>query len=208
MRKCIFHNNICSNLRLKKYTDSRKPNISQGHLSLEEVIVAVISDKLFGMVECDIRVPDRWPAHFSHPTMTPFECFSEMSPPFCTSDIPFDVIGSHMEHHAKAFHLSTKPRRLLVGRMRVRQLLIATPFLKWYISHGLEVTKIYQTVEYTSQRCFQSFVSDVSKSRRQGDADPTKAIVADTRKLKGNSAFGSTIIDQEKFQIVEYVRGE
>lgn len=75
-----------------------------------------------------------------------------------------------------------------------------------YISHGLEITKIYQTVEYISQRCFQSFVSDVSKA--QGDADPTKAIVADTRKLEGNSAFGSTIMDQEKFQIVKYVRGE
>lgn len=100
-----------------------------------------------------------------------------------------------MQHHAKVFHLSTKPRRLLVGGMCARQLLIAIPLLKWYISHGLEITKIYQTVEYTSQRCFQSFVSDVSKARRQGDADPTKAIVADTRKLEGNSAFGSTIMD-------------
>lgn len=208
MRECIFRNNIRSNLRLKKFTDSRKPNINQGHLSPEEVIEAVMSDKLFGMVECDIRVPDTWPAHFSHPTMTPYEYFSEMSPLFCTSDIPFDAIGSHMQHHAKVFHLSTKPRRLLVGGMRARQLLIATPLLKWYISHGLEITKIYQTVEYTSQRCFQSFVSDVSKARRQGDADPTKAIVADTRKLEGNSAFGSTIMDQEKFQIVKYVRGE
>lgn len=131
-----------------------------------------------------------------------------MTPLFGTSDIKFDAIGSHMQHHAKDFHLSTNHKRLLVRGMHLRQLLIATLLLKWYISHGLEVTKIYQTVEYTSQRFFQSFVSDVSKAQRQGDADPTKAIVIDTRKLEGNSAFRSTIIDQEKFQTIKYVRGE
>lgn len=66
----FFRNNICSNLRLKKITDSRKPNISRGHLSPVEVIVAMMSDKLLSMVECDIRKPDRWSANFSHPTMT------------------------------------------------------------------------------------------------------------------------------------------
>lgn len=92
--------------------------------------------------------------------------------------------------------------------MRARQLLIATPLLKWYISHGLEVTKIYQTVEYDRQKCFKSFVRDVSDARRQGDVDPSKTILADTRKLEGNSAYGSTIMNQEKFQDVKYVRGE
>lgn len=66
-------------------------------MSPEDIIVAVMTEKLFGMVECDIRVPDMWPAHFSHPTMTPYEYFSEMSPLFCTTDIPFDVIGHHMQ---------------------------------------------------------------------------------------------------------------
>jgi hypothetical protein len=48
----------------------------------------------------------------------------------------------------------------------------------------------------------------VSDARRQGDADPAKAIIADTRKLEGNSAFGSTIMDQQKFQDTIYVRGD
>lgn len=86
-----------TNLRLKKFTDSRKPSMSRRQMSPEDIIVAVMTEKLFGMVECDIRVPDMWPAHFSHPTMTPYEYFSEMSPLFCTTDIPFDVIGHHMQ---------------------------------------------------------------------------------------------------------------
>jgi len=30
-----------------------------------------------------------------------------------------------------------------------RQMLIATPFLKWYLEHCMVVTKIYQVVEFT-----------------------------------------------------------
>lgn len=124
----------------------------QSPLTPEQVIQTVLNGKLFGMVECDIRVPEVWSVFFSHLTMTPFEYFSERSPLFCTTDIPFDVIGSHMQDHAKRFNLGSKPRRLQVGGMRARQLLIASPLLRWYLEHGLEITKIYQTVEYTPPR--------------------------------------------------------
>ena len=113
-----------------------------------------------------------------------------------------------MQTHIKKFGLSKKPRGLLVGGMKARQILLATPFLKWYLNHGLEVTKIYQVIEYKPQRCFYQFVQDVSDARRQGDSDPSKFIIADTQKLEGNAAYGSTIRDQEKIQSVKYVQGE
>ena len=69
-------------------------------------------------------------------------------------------------------------------------------------------TKIYQTIEYQKHACFWEFVREVSDARRLGDADPAKAIIAGTRKLEANSAFGSTIMDQEKFQDTIYVQGE
>ena len=66
------------------------------------------------MVEVDIQVPDIWPNHMKH-DLTPYEYFSEMSPLFCSSDIPFNSIGEHMQQHAHARHMSEKSRRLLVG---------------------------------------------------------------------------------------------
>ena len=92
--------------------------------------------------------------------------------------------------------------------MSARQILLAAPLLQWYLKHGLEVTKIYQTIEYQKHACFGEFVRDVSDARRLGDADPAKTIIADTRKLEGNSAFGSTIMDQEKFKDTIYVQEE
>lgn len=100
------------------------------------------------------------------------------------------------------------PRRLLVGGLRAKQILLATPLLKWYLDHGLEVTKVYQVVEYTPCRVFKGFADMVTKARREGDEHPNKAIIADTMKLLGNSAYGSQILDKEKHMDVKYVVGE
>ena len=60
---------------------------------------------------------------------------------------------------------------------------MATPLIKWYQEHGLDVTHIYQVIEYTPVPCFQPFVEAVSDARRAGDLDLNKAIIADTMKL-------------------------
>ena len=160
------------------------------------------------MVEVDIHVPEKWSSCFEHQKMSPYDYFKEMSPLFCSTDIPFDAIGEHMQAHIWEYHLSDKPRRLLVGGMKARQILLATPLLQWYLKHGLVVTKIYQIIEFQKQRCFRNFVQDVSDARRQGDVDPDTAIIADTNEVIGNSSYGSLIMDKSKHSQVKYVQGE
>ena len=101
------------------------------------------------MVECDIRVPDKWPCYFHHPTMTPYEYFEDMSPLFCTTDVLFEPIGEHMHEHVCRLKLFEKPLRLPVGGMRACLMLVANLLLKCYLEHGMLVTKIYQVVEFT-----------------------------------------------------------
>ena len=96
-----------------------------------------------------------------------------------------------MQAHIWEYQLSDKPRRLLVGGMKARQIMLATPLLKWYLKHGLVVTRIYQVVEFQQQRCFRDFVQEVSDARRQGNVDPDTDIIADTMKVIGNSGYGS-----------------
>ena len=55
--------------------------------------------------------------------------------------------------------------------------------IKRYLEHGLEVTHIYQVVEYTPILCFQPFGEAVSNSRGDENVNPKKAIIADTMKL-------------------------
>ena len=131
-----------------------------------------------------------------------------MSPLFCTNDIPFEAIGHHMQEHVKAYYLPWATRRLLVRGMKGKQMLIATPLLRWYLKHGMVVTKIYQVVEFQAQRCFKDFVEEVSDARRQGDVNPDTAIIAETMKIIGNSGYGSLIMDKSKHRNIQYIQGE
>ena len=72
-----------------------------------------------------------------------------------------------------------QPRRSLIGSMKGAKILLATPLVKFYLQNGLEITKIYQVVEFSPDPCFHSFGLAFSDARRAGDADSSKAIVAD-----------------------------
>ena len=63
---------------------------------------------------------------------------------------------------------------------------------------------MYQIVEYERKPCFRQFGESVSAARRDGDADPDKAIIADTMKLLGNSAYGKTVTNVDRHRNVAY----
>ena len=128
-----------------------------------------------------------------------------MCPIFKNKNISRDDIGDFMRTYAaEENHVMKQPRRNLIGSMFGEKILLATPLLKWYLEHGLEVTRVYQVLEYTPSPCFKPFGDAVSDARRAGDADPSKVIIADTSKLTGNSGYGKTIINKERHRQVEY----
>ena len=97
-----------------------------------------------------------------------------------------------MKTYADEHNIMAQPCRSLISSMKGDKILLATPLLKWYLEHGLEVTKVYQVVEFTLKPCFKPFGDAVSDARRAGDADPRKAIAADTMKLVSSYAFLGT----------------
>ena len=190
MWECEFRDFCKSHPQIYAIRDQCRPIFSQKHRSKvteNQILNGVRYGQLFGMVECDIEVPEQWSPEFAHMSMSSQDYFAEMCPIFCNTEVGFDDIGEHMQAHVRRFQLSDKPRRLLVGGTKARQILLATPLLKWYLDHGLRVTKIYQVVEYRKMACFETFVQEVSDARRAGDASPELAIIADTNKLIGNS---------------------
>ena len=106
--------------------------------------------------------------------------FAEMCPVFKNTEISREDIGQHMQTFAEEENIMSQPRRSLVGSYFGEKILLASPLIKWYLEHGLEVTHIYQVVEYTPVPCFQPFGEAVSDARRAGDVDPNKATIADS----------------------------
>ncbi|XP_019633364.1 PREDICTED: uncharacterized protein LOC109476787 [Branchiostoma belcheri] len=176
------------------FLDGRKtPTENSYKMSEKKILLDVRKDAFFGVVECDIEVPEHLRAHFA-----------EMPPIFKNCDISIDDIGPFMKQHAETHGIMSKPRRSLIGSMFGQKILLATPLLKWYMDHGLKVTRVYQVLEYIPKKCFEPFGQKVSDARRAGDKDDKKKIIADTMKLIGNSAYGKTVTNKEKQSDVCY----
>ena len=126
------------------------------------------------------------------------EHFAEMQPVFKNIRLTRDDLGPFMRRYAEEHNIMATPRRMLVGSYR------GDTILRWYLDHGLEVTHVYQIVEYDPFPCFRRFGDAVSTARREGDVHSHKAIIADTLKLLGNSGYGKTITNMDRHRDVNY----
>ena len=170
----------------------RLPHHNRTTMTQAEVLQFIADGTMFGLVECDVRVP---------PALT--ETFAEMTPIFKNVDITKEDIGAHMKNYAERAGVFKAPRRSLIGSMFGSKIMLATPLLRWYLSHGLVVDHVYEVVEYSRRNCFRAFGESVSNARRAGDRDQSNSILADTMKLLGNSAYGKTVTNQERHRVVK-----
>eukprot|EP00662_Eupelagonemidae_sp_cell21_P036402 gene36402-15539_t len=148
----------------------------------EELTNAVLGNKVFGFVQVDIAVPDALR-----------DKFSEMSPLFVNTTIPDGGVPEDLLRYKEASQRKNTNATKLCGVMRAEKMLLYIPLLCWYLRHGLIVSNYYKFIHYEPARCFEWFAQDVSDARREGDQNADSQILADSAKLKGNSAYGKLI---------------
>ena len=61
--------------------------------------------------------------------------------------------------------------------------------LKFYLQHGMKITKIHSIIKFRQTRLFKSYIEHNSRLRQQASTDFEK----DLYKLKNNSFFGKTM---------------
>ena len=142
MWECEWRRMKRTNRELQRFiaTEVRRTLDTIKIMSPVRILSEVRQDRLFGCVEVDIRVPE----HLK-------EKFSEMCPIFKNTNISRDDIGHFKKAYAEKHNIMAQPRRSLIGSMKGEKILLATPLLKWYLEHGLEVTKVHQVVEFTPE---------------------------------------------------------
>lgn len=128
-----------------------------------------------------------------------------MPPIFKNTTVGREDIGAFMRAYALKHGLLPRPRRTLIGSYFGEKILLATPLVKWYLHHGLEISEIYTVVEYQPKTCFRDFGKTVSDARRQGDLDKDSNILAETMKLLGNSFYGKTLTNVSSYRDIRYV---
>ena len=164
----------------------------------DELIQNVLNDKLFGFFQVDIEVPEQL-----------LDKFSEFSPLFILAEVPEDQIPQHMrDYKINTGRKMIKNNKKLLGVMKAEKILLYSPLLKWYLNHGLQVTKIHKYISYTPGRPFKGFPEEVSSARRAADNDKNKKQLGDTAKLKGNSFYGKMIENLEKHMNTKFTTDE
>jgi G:T-mismatch repair DNA endonuclease (very short patch repair protein) len=152
--------------------------------------------KFFGLVECDIEVPSELRSFYA-----------EMPPIFKNTLVSRKDLGAYGLNLANRDNRLRQPQRMLIGSMKGTRILLFSELARWYLQNGLNITRLHTLIEYTPEQPFKLFGDSVSDARREGDADASKAILADTNKLIGNSCYGKTIVNKDRHKDVKYVHG-
>ena len=176
-----------------------KEKVFQGNPEEKNKLIQnVLNDKLFGFFQVNIEVPEQL-----------LDKFSEFSPLFILSEVPEDQIPQHMQDYKiNTGRKKIKNNKKLLGVMKAEKILLYSPLLKWYLNHGLQVTKIHKYISYTSGRPFKWFPEEVSGARRAADQVKNKKQLGDTAKLKGNSFYGKMIENLEKHMNTKFTTNE
>jgi hypothetical protein len=90
--------------------------------------------------------------------------------------------------------------RKLIASLKATKILINSTRLKGLLEKGAIVTKVYGVIPAQRGKPFEGFVDWVSDERRKGDKDTHYAIIAEAAKLVGNSAYGRTGMNKNKFK--------
>ena len=145
----------------------------------QQILSGVRAGTVFGLIKCDVCVPEALREHFA-----------EMQPVFKNIRLTCDDLGPK-RRYAEEHSIMATPRHMLVDSYRGDKILVATPLLRWYLDHGLEVTHDYQVFEYDPIPCFRRFGDAVATARGEGD-------------VHSHYGYGKTITNVDRHRDVNY----
>ena len=155
--------------------------------------IEYFSKEFFGFLEVDINVPE-----------DKYEYFGEMCPIFKNATYDESSCGEYTKKQVLNLKNKFTESKKLIGTLQATQILIKSDRLKWLISHGCQVTKIYGVIPAIPRQIFKGFMDWVSDERRKGDVDTKYEIISETTKTVGNSAFGRTIMNKNKHKKTQF----
>ena len=92
--------------------------------------------------------------------------FEKMTQIFRNTEVQLEDIGEFLEKFAHDHKINQAPRHIVIGSYFGEKICLTTPLVKWYLEHGLIITKIYKVVEFTSVAAFKDFTIEVANALR------------------------------------------
>jgi len=178
------------------------PNNNTRQLNETELLHLIQAEKVFGFVQCDIRVPEHLKTEFA-----------DLPPIFKNANITIDDVGETMKQYAQQSGDLKQPRRSLISSYHATQQLFSTNLLQWYLKHGLQVNNITLFVQFRGDRVLSHLPDVVARARLDSDLatnidgtkDFAKVLVGEMMKLVGNSYYGKTVTNIKRHMKVQFL---
>ena len=116
----------------------------QRPLSEERLMQEIKSWRLFGYVQCDLKVPGHLKAYAVN-----------FPPIFKNTLVSRKDIRDLMKEYAEKDGIMSQPRRMLISSFQLKNGIIITPLLLFYLHLGLDCTKILSIRSVYSQDVFR-----------------------------------------------------
>ena len=113
-----------------------------------------------------------------------------------------------MKTYAEERGIMCQPQKMLISSFTLQNGTLITPLLLFYLQLGLVVIKRHRFVEYTPNKCFNSFVKSAVDARRKSDGNANSSVVAEPMKLPANSSYGYQIMDRSRHTVRQYLSDE
>ena len=97
-------------------------------MTVNEFIRKILADDLFGLVQCDIHVPQHMKSYFA-----------QFPPVFKNTNVSLEDVGPHMKRICERYGFLKTPRRTLISSFFGEEMLLTTTQIKWYIDHGKNI---------------------------------------------------------------------
>ena len=128
MWECKWWNLYRTDATVKNHLRANFPY--QRSLSEERLMQEIKCGKLFGYVQCDLKVPEHLRAYFAN-----------FPPIFKNYVVGRNDIGDLMKEYAEKERIMSQPRRMLISCFHLNNRTIITPLLLFYLHLGLECSK-------------------------------------------------------------------
>ena len=175
--ECQMDDLLKENPELREQVRDMKPEFLRKHrkgVSMETILDAVRDETFYGFLVVDITTP----SHLR-------ELMDTFPPIFSNTNVNMSDLGSVMRDYANDRGIKIENRRLLLSGLEAKEIMLSSRLLAFYLSLGLEVTRIYQTISFVKSYPFATFVDEVTKHRKAAQRDPNRKMVGEIYKLLG-----------------------
>ena len=151
MQECVWKK-MKKNPRIASFLASLRTVTPKRQLLFQKILEGIQDESLFRFVIVDIFTPDEKKTEYDEIVKNVF--------------VGREDVGCCMKQIAEEHEFLKKPKRTLISSHFGFEVLLSTDTVKFYLEKGLKITRIYEFIQFHSEKCSEKLTNQISDNRR------------------------------------------